>query len=200
MRILLGFRCKIKIAKLHSLLVVPSFPSAASAPELHAVDTSDSIKEPVSSTQHLPSPITIDRLATSMSEPSFTTRDALDKFQVISQKGLFRPGDDRYMEKESAKTLQDVEEVPEHKGLLLSRTPIELKGACWSVKVVLWIGGRILSMTHLPSGIQWLQGIIEINGMKSTVVRSTHLLDLRSNIASLSKFSNPCVNNLNTSF
>ncbi|KAL0547689.1 hypothetical protein IC582_012113 [Cucumis melo] len=67
-------------------LVVPSFPSAASAPELHAVDTSDSIKEPGSSTQPLPSPITTDRLATTMSEPSLTTRDALDKFQVISQK------------------------------------------------------------------------------------------------------------------
>lgn len=53
---------------------------------------------------------------------------------------------------ESAKTLQDVGEVSEHKGVLLSRTPIELKGTHWSVKVVPWIGGRIISMTHLPSG------------------------------------------------
>ncbi|XP_038898360.1 CCR4-NOT transcription complex subunit 1 [Benincasa hispida] len=67
-------------------LVVPSFPSAASAPELHSVDASDNIKEPGSSSQPLPSPITTDRLATTMSEPSLTTRDALDKFQVISQK------------------------------------------------------------------------------------------------------------------
>ncbi|KAA0048056.1 alpha-glucosidase 2 [Cucumis melo var. makuwa] len=43
-----------------------------------------------------------------------------------------------------------------------AKTPIER--ACWLVKVVLWTGGRILSMTHLPSGIQWLQGKIEING------------------------------------
>lgn len=67
-------------------LVVPSFPSAASVPELHAVDTSENIKEPGSSSQPLPTPVTTDRLATNMSEPSLTTRDALDKFQVISQK------------------------------------------------------------------------------------------------------------------
>ncbi|CAK9319222.1 unnamed protein product [Citrullus colocynthis] len=67
-------------------LVVPSFPSAASAPELHAVDTSENIKEPGSSSQPLPTPVTTDRLATNMSEPSLSTRDALDKFQVISQK------------------------------------------------------------------------------------------------------------------
>ena len=53
---------------------------------------------------------------------------------------------------ESAKTLQDHEGVSEHKGVSLSKTPIELKGGHWSVKVVPWIGGRIISMTHLPSG------------------------------------------------
>ncbi|XP_022944795.1 CCR4-NOT transcription complex subunit 1-like isoform X1 [Cucurbita moschata] len=63
-----------------------SFPSAASTPELHAVDTSDTVNEPGSSSQPSPSPITTDRHATTMSEPSLTTRDALDKFQVISQK------------------------------------------------------------------------------------------------------------------
>ncbi|XP_022979316.1 CCR4-NOT transcription complex subunit 1-like [Cucurbita maxima] len=67
-------------------LVVASFPLAASTPELPAADTSDNIKEPGSSSQPLSSPITTDRLATTMSEPSLTTRDALDKFQVISQK------------------------------------------------------------------------------------------------------------------
>ncbi|XP_022145307.1 uncharacterized protein LOC111014792 [Momordica charantia] len=65
---------------------------------------------------------------------------------------------------EIAKTLPDVEDVPEHKGVALSKIPVELKGAHWSVKVIPWIGGRIVSMTHLPSGIQWLQSKIDING------------------------------------
>lgn len=39
-----------------------------------------------------------------------------------------------------------------HKGIELSRTPVELKGGDWFVKVVPWIGGRIISMMHLPSG------------------------------------------------
>lgn len=64
---------------------------------------------------------------------------------------------------ESAKTLQDVEEVSEHKGVSLSKTPIELKGAHWSVKVVPWIGGRIISMTHLPSGNNFVIVVIFSN-------------------------------------
>jgi hypothetical protein len=45
-----------------------------------------------------------------------------------------------------------VEEVSGQKGVELSRTPIELKSGDWVLKVVPWIGGRIISMMHLPSG------------------------------------------------
>jgi alpha-glucosidase len=53
------------------------------------------------------------------------------------------------------KTIQipDVEdEVSGPKGMDLSRTPIELKSTEWLLKVVPWIGGRIISMRHFPSG------------------------------------------------
>ena len=45
-----------------------------------------------------------------------------------------------------------MEGVPRRKGIELSRTPVELKGGDWAAKVVPWIGGRIISMTHIPSG------------------------------------------------
>ncbi|KAJ4729084.1 Alpha-glucosidase [Melia azedarach] len=65
---------------------------------------------------------------------------------------------------ESAKLISDVEKTSEHKGVELSRTPIELKSGDWALKVVPWIGGRIISMENLPSGTQWLHSRIEING------------------------------------
>ncbi|CBI29245.3 unnamed protein product, partial [Vitis vinifera] len=65
---------------------------------------------------------------------------------------------------ESAKLIPDVQEVSGHKGIELSSTPIELKSSDWALKVVPWIGGRIISMMHLPSGTQWLHSKIEANG------------------------------------
>ena len=53
---------------------------------------------------------------------------------------------------ESAKRIPDIEEVSGQKGVELLRTPIELNNGYWNLKVVPWIGGRIISMTHLPSG------------------------------------------------
>lgn len=53
---------------------------------------------------------------------------------------------------ESCRAIPDVEEVLDHKGIELSRTPIELKSGDWMAKVVPWIGGRIISMEHIPSG------------------------------------------------
>lgn len=53
---------------------------------------------------------------------------------------------------ENAKRIPAVEVSSAHKGIELSGTPIELKGGDWAIKVVPWIGGRIISMTHLPSG------------------------------------------------
>jgi alpha-glucosidase len=46
----------------------------------------------------------------------------------------------------------------------LSKTPVELKSGDWILKVVPWVGGRIISMEHLPSETQWLHSRIEING------------------------------------
>lgn len=53
---------------------------------------------------------------------------------------------------ETARQIPDVEKVSEGKGIELSRTPVELKSGDWVLKVVPWIGGRILSMEHIPSG------------------------------------------------
>ncbi|XP_073130033.1 uncharacterized protein [Henckelia pumila] len=50
------------------------------------------------------------------------------------------------------------------KGTELSRTPVEMRSGEWFLKVVPWVGGRIISMEHLPSGIQWLHSRVEING------------------------------------
>lgn len=52
---------------------------------------------------------------------------------------------------ETARRIPDVENVSGHKGTELSRTPVEIKSGDWSLKVVPWIGGRIISMEHLPS-------------------------------------------------
>ncbi|KAM5573734.1 hypothetical protein ABKV19_013331 [Rosa sericea] len=65
---------------------------------------------------------------------------------------------------ENAKRIPAVEVSSAHKGIELSRTPIELKGGDWVTQVVPWIGGRIISMTHLPSGTQWLHSRVDING------------------------------------
>ncbi|CAI9274853.1 unnamed protein product [Lactuca saligna] len=65
---------------------------------------------------------------------------------------------------ESAKRIPDVEQASGHKGVELSGTPVEVKGGEWALKVVPWIGGRIISMEHLPTGTQWLHSRVEING------------------------------------
>ncbi|XP_062120589.1 uncharacterized protein LOC133834844 isoform X3 [Humulus lupulus] len=65
---------------------------------------------------------------------------------------------------ENAKHVPDVEDVPGHKGIELSRAPIELKGGDWAIQAVPWIGGRIISMMNIPSGIQWLHSRVEVNG------------------------------------
>ena len=54
---------------------------------------------------------------------------------------------------EQAKCLSDADELSGQQGLELSRTPVDLKNGDWILKVVPWIGGRIISMKHIPSGI-----------------------------------------------
>ncbi|GLT57782.1 hypothetical protein SLA2020_307310 [Shorea laevis] len=70
----------------------------------------------------------------------------------------------RGMRLESVKLIPDVEAGSGQKGMELSRTPVELKSSNWLLKVVPWIGGRIISMAHLPSGTQWLHSRIQVNG------------------------------------
>lgn len=52
---------------------------------------------------------------------------------------------------ENATRIPDLE-VSGQKGTELSYAPIEIKSGDWVLKVVPWVGGRILSMEHLPSG------------------------------------------------
>ncbi|KAK6285447.1 hypothetical protein POUND7_011626 [Theobroma cacao] len=63
-----------------------SFSSTISAPELHSVDTTDAVKELGPTAQPLPSPAATDRLGSTISETSLSTRDALDKYQIVAQK------------------------------------------------------------------------------------------------------------------
>lgn len=65
---------------------VASFPSTASAPELHAVDSSDAVKEFGSASQPLVSSGVVERIGSSFLESSLSTRDALDKYQIVAQK------------------------------------------------------------------------------------------------------------------
>ncbi|MCL7029646.1 hypothetical protein MKW94_010312 [Papaver nudicaule] len=65
---------------------------------------------------------------------------------------------------ECAKQIPDVEEISRSKGVELSKTPVELKNSDWALKIVPWIGGRMISMQHLPSGTQWLHSRVEVDG------------------------------------
>ncbi|CAN1849445.1 CCR4-NOT transcription complex subunit 1 [Linum perenne] len=62
------------------------FPMAAPATESQLVDSSDSVKEGGSSSQPMSSSIASERVGSNVSEPLLSTRDALDKYQVIAQK------------------------------------------------------------------------------------------------------------------
>ncbi|KAK6158548.1 hypothetical protein DH2020_005862 [Rehmannia glutinosa] len=66
--------------------------------------------------------------------------------------------------REIAKSIPDSDNVSGHKGTELSQTPVEMKSGDWVLKVVPWIGGRIISMEHLPSGTQWLHSRVDVNG------------------------------------
>ncbi|CAN6918315.1 unnamed protein product [Brassica oleracea] len=77
---------------------------------------------------------------------------------------------------ENTKLIPEKEIVPGQKGMELSRVPIELNNGNWKLNIIPWIGGRILSMSHVPSGVQWLHSRIDINGYEeysSTEYRSS---------------------------
>ncbi|XP_006406000.2 uncharacterized protein LOC18025210 isoform X1 [Eutrema salsugineum] len=65
---------------------------------------------------------------------------------------------------ENTKLIPEKEVLHGQKGMELSRVPVELNSGNWKLNIVPWIGGRILSMTHVPSGVQWLHSRIDING------------------------------------
>lgn len=78
---------------------------------------------------------------------------------------LISASHDNYkMKMETAKRIPDVEKASGNKGIELSGTPVEINCGEWALKVVPWIGGRIISMEHLPTGTQWLHSRVEING------------------------------------
>jgi alpha-glucosidase len=49
--------------------------------------------------------------------------------------------------------IPDIDEPSGQEGAELSKIPVDLKSGDWSLKIVPWIGGRIISMTNLPSGM-----------------------------------------------
>ncbi|KAJ3694752.1 hypothetical protein LUZ60_000129 [Juncus effusus] len=65
---------------------------------------------------------------------------------------------------ETAKAIPDIEELHEYKGIELLKTPINLKSGDWYLKLVPWIGGRVISMIHLPTDTEWLYSRIESDG------------------------------------
>lgn len=58
---------------------------------------------------------------------------------------------DRFLYAESVMPIPEMDAGSEQKGIV-SKIPVELKGGDWTLKVIPWIGGRIVSMAHLPSG------------------------------------------------
>ncbi|XVF73469.1 hypothetical protein PTKIN_Ptkin12aG0203600 [Pterospermum kingtungense] len=61
-------------------------PLNASFLEIHSVDITDAVKELGPTSQLLPSSAATERLGSSISETSLSTRDALDKYQIVAQK------------------------------------------------------------------------------------------------------------------
>ncbi|KAI3741197.1 hypothetical protein L1987_58865 [Smallanthus sonchifolius] len=59
--------------------------SSVSAPELHIPEASTVSKDPGVYAQPLPSPSASDRITSTTAEPSLTTKDAVDKYQFISE-------------------------------------------------------------------------------------------------------------------
>ncbi|GLU05271.1 hypothetical protein SLE2022_223800 [Rubroshorea leprosula] len=71
--------------------------------------------------------------------------------------------ENRRMRLESVMPIPEMDVASGQKGTV-SKIPVELKSGDWSLKVIPWFGGRIVSMAHIPSGIQWLFSKIEIDG------------------------------------
>jgi alpha-glucosidase len=59
--------------------------------------------------------------------------------------------------------IPDIDEPSGQEGADVSRKLVELRSGDWFLKFVPWIGGRIISMTHLPSGMLHLCYMIKEN-------------------------------------
>ncbi|XP_020571578.1 uncharacterized protein LOC110018570 [Phalaenopsis equestris] len=78
---------------------------------------------------------------------------------------LLSASETQYREKlDKAKLIPDAVDLSGQKGIQLSKTPVEIKSRDWLLKVVPWIGGRMISMIHLPSATQWLHSRVEVGG------------------------------------
>ncbi|KAK8946296.1 putative alpha-xylosidase 2 [Platanthera guangdongensis] len=53
---------------------------------------------------------------------------------------------------DKAKLIPDANGLSGKKGIELSKTPVKIKSRDWLLEAVPWIGGRVISMIHLPSG------------------------------------------------
>lgn len=53
---------------------------------------------------------------------------------------------------EKARRIPDVDYAPKKKAAELARAPVKMESGDWVLQVVPWIGGRLTSMTHAPSG------------------------------------------------
>ncbi|MCO5553663.1 hypothetical protein L7F22_007189 [Adiantum nelumboides] len=73
--------------------------------------------------------------------------------------------DGKNQNKSISDSLEDDMEVQDPlKGLGAPRAITELNGGEWKLKVVPWIGGRVISMIHRPTDIEWLWSRVEMSG------------------------------------
>ncbi|CAA6669563.1 unnamed protein product [Spirodela intermedia] len=65
---------------------------------------------------------------------------------------------------ENARRIPDIDYASEKKGVEVTRTPVKMERGDWVLEVVPWIGGRLISMVHSPSGSQWLASREDFGG------------------------------------
>ncbi|KMZ74917.1 alpha-glucosidase, family GH31 [Zostera marina] len=69
--------------------------------------------------------------------------------------------------------IPDFGETSDFEGMALAKTPVELRSGEWILKLIPWIGGRMNSMVHVPTGSQWIcsrldaDGYVESSGVES---------------------------------
>lgn len=56
------------------------------------------------------------------------------------------------MNVERTTPIPDFGETSDFEGMALAKTPVELRSGEWILKLIPWIGGRMNSMVHVPTG------------------------------------------------